>query len=56
MKYIRCNTCKDVHEVDMPPMLYTLFTAYCPRCQFVTQHRQANTDEIITRIEYGCEA
>ena len=34
----------------------TLFTAYCPRCKFVTQHRQASTDEIITRIEYGCEA
>lgn len=46
--YITCNRCGDVHEVIMPPILATQFTAYCPRCQFVTMHKVANYDDAIT--------
>ena len=48
MKLITCNRCHDTHEVVMPPITANQFTAYCPRCQFVTMHKVTACDDAIT--------
>ena len=46
--YITCNRCHDTHEVVMPPITANQFTAYCPRCQFVTMHKVTVCNDAIT--------
>ena len=44
--YITCNRCNDAHEVVMPPILATQFTAHCPYCNAVTMHRKSTYMEV----------
>lgn len=53
---INCNRCHDTHEVVMAPILANQFTAYCPRCQFVTMHKVVYYDDAVTYTSNTTEA